>query len=421
MKIELIPNSQGKSSSVRMRLTTALQDCILLKGAVAFVTISPEYITELPDKLSSKESFLCVDMHSPTDINSLAGFVENGANIFLHNYELALNIEKENKINALMHTKILHFEFSNGNTETWIGSHNLTRKALDGMNFEATAVVRTEQKTEEEIIFVKDITEYLNVIKNSCIEFVIEDISFYKLLQGEKDAENEFDVIEIVGRDISKLLQEKTIQIISKDVSDFDKYKLVNKRVFLHCLDIETQIEHVFETIISNAGLITDNEKTHEIVFSQRRYAIREKNMLPYLQFEEVIDTDLLQISKYFINLDLKREWINCGVYEKPTKKQKNWNYFSKSPHSERMDKDDLARLISYKKFSIRKGAKNEIEPKRVALPQIILKADQEYLVDYFENDRYNFKYKLAEDIDNDVSKSIERKQLFVKRIIIKE
>lgn len=427
MNIELLPNSQT-SSSVKRKLKDAIVRSILLKGAVAFWTIPVDYISVLADKLSKNNSFMCVDFHYPTNIDSLTDFTQYGANMYLHDYQLTTSIYNENRQNALLHTKILHFEFENNTTETWIGSHNFTRSAIDGINFEASTIITTNKETKEEIEFIQKVTDYLELIKNSCIPFEPKDVDFYKALQGKNSTKDVFDVIEIVGRNIAGIPQDKTIQIISKDASNFEKYKLVNKKIILHCLDLDTQKEHIFQTVILNAGTIdTFNDKSYDITFSQRRFAIRERNMLPYLQSQNVVDANLLKISQYYINLDIDSELFNYKIYEKPSKKEEFWEYLDNSPHIERMEKRDIVNIFK-SNLPFKKGKKNNPLLNKISLREIITEKGQKYLVANYEENKYFLKYKTEKEIDNemknkrlnDIPASIERKQLFVKRIVKK-
>jgi len=419
MEIQLVPTVES-SASVKKQFEEVLNRCLSVKGAVAFWTIPINYISSLSSKLSNEESFFCVDIHLPTDIEVLAEFTRKKSKIFLHDYQLAAKFGIENRIPSLLHAKIIHFELEDYKTETWIGSHNFTRRALDGINFEATTIIRTEQKTKEEIKFVNDVINYLELIKDNCIEFDLNDIDFYKALQGENEVENEVDVIEIVGKNIANLPEEKTIQIISKDVSNFDKYKLVNKKVILHCLDIDTQKEHIFKTTILNAGAINAlNEKSYEITFSHRRYAIREKDMLPYLQFQNVIDAELLKISQNYINLEIESELLRYKIYEKPAKKDEIWDYLSNSIHINRMESEDIKSLFAYRKLPIKKGNKKNLSFAEISLREIITRKDQKYLVDYYEGNSCRLKYQTIDEIENKkIPKAIKRKQLFVKRIM---
>ena len=427
MTIELLPNTQT-SSSVKTKLEDAIIRSISLQGAVAFWTIPVEYISILAHKLSDKNSFMCVDFHHPTNIDNISDFTLNGANMFLHDYQLTTSVYNENRPNALLHTKILHFEFENNTTETWIGSHNFTRSAIDGINFEASTIIKTNKETKEEIEFIQKVTDYLDLIKNSCIPFEPQDVYFYKALQGENKTEDVFDVIEIVGRNIAEIPKDKTIQIISKDASNFEKYKLVNKKIILHCLDLDTQKEHIFKTVILNAGTIdTLNDKSYDITFSQRRFAIRERNMLPYLQSQNVVDPNLLKISQYYINLDIDSELFNYQIFEKPSKKEEFWEYLDNSPHIERMEKRDIVNIFK-SNLPIKKGKKNKPLLNQISLKEIITKKDQKYLVANYEDNKYFLKYKTEKEIDeemknkrhNDIPASIERKQLFIKRIVKK-
>jgi hypothetical protein len=179
LDIELIPALEH--SSIQERLEKSLSECIYVKGAVAYWTIDTNFIPELLSVLSKEESYYCIDIHKPTDIDCLADFKKMGANIFLHNYEF---IPLKEKQSGLLHSKIILLELRSGQIEIWLGSHNFTRRAILGINIESSFLITT---TKDNKIY-KDVLTYLDFIKENCIPFNTEDVDFYKLLQGEDDS-----------------------------------------------------------------------------------------------------------------------------------------------------------------------------------------------------------------------------------------
>ncbi len=65
--IELIPTVQ--KSSIKQRLKESLCKCENVKGAVAYWTIDTDFIKELALALNRENSYYCIDLHSPTNID----------------------------------------------------------------------------------------------------------------------------------------------------------------------------------------------------------------------------------------------------------------------------------------------------------------------------------------------------------------
>lgn len=69
-EIELIPAVE--KSSVKKRLEDALSKCETVKGAVAYWTIDTNFIKNLASVLKREDSYYCIDIHRPTNIDYLA-------------------------------------------------------------------------------------------------------------------------------------------------------------------------------------------------------------------------------------------------------------------------------------------------------------------------------------------------------------
>jgi len=415
--IEFIPNAETKSS-IKERLRDSLNECISMKAAIAYWTISREYLPELVSALSKPNSFACADIHLPTNIDNLAEFKKHGCDVYLHCYDLAKNIVNEQRLRSLMHVKSIVFEFKH-RTEIWVGSHNFTRKALDGINFELSTIIATEPNSA----YQKQVEKYLELIRQNCEQYDLSKIGFYKKLQQEYDKDDECFVIEFVGYNIDNLLLDNTIQIISKDKSNFEKYKLINKKIIIHALDLSTKQEYVFDAVIINAGAIDYfNEKSYGMTFSPRRYAIREKDMIPYLQKENTIDQKLLMNSAYFLNIQINKGIADVAVYIKPNKREQCWAYNKTSVHLERLENDDKIELFGDCLEPIKCANEKESVLQEFSLKSIVLNENQKFLVDVYENDKYGIMYKSVSELEASdkfrISNKIKRSSLIIKRII---
>ena len=426
MDIELIPNIDGKSG-VRQRLRNSVETCISLKGAVAYWTIDINFIPGLGKKLQEKDSFMCVDFQTPTNIDRIAEYVETDkSNFYIHLYKAAVVLDENKKESHLMHAKLLHFDYGDGKTETWIGSHNFTSQALMGFNIEVSAIIKTKGRSKKDIDFVEQVNTHLSFIKKQTTKFKVKDVDFYKVLQYRVRHDDEFYVVEIAGKDIESLNKDEGFSLISKDDSNFKRFQLVVKDVFIHALDIGKNKDYLFKARISNAGIISKNlEKTYDITFSRRRPALRENNMLPYLHPETIIDQDLLKISTYYVNFKIDCQIHNFKVFEKPERKGRYWEYVKTSAHIKRMRLEDKKALFK-SKSPIKKGSNEKFNLKEIKLEKIICKSDIEYLTANYEEDKYAFKHKTAAEIEEsaeknqgmNIPKAIAKKDALIKRII---
>lgn len=205
MEIKFLQSNE--QMSIREHIQYSIEKSISIKGTVAFWTINTTFFKGLSEKLASTNSYVCVDIHKPTDIDSLNGFVEKGANIYLFMYR------KDNGKFPLMHAKFLMFEFDDEQVEIWLGSQNFTESALEGKNIESTTVISTSKNSE----LYKQINEYLQFIKDICGDigkniykeigekFNHNYIDFYKKLQGSFDfQETTHQVMDIVCTDVKQ-------------------------------------------------------------------------------------------------------------------------------------------------------------------------------------------------------------------------
>jgi hypothetical protein len=72
-------------ANVRLSLSETIERSIALRGAIAYWTVAPDYVSgQLPRLLSLDGSFLCVDIHSPTDTGQLDLLAAAGGQVFIH-------------------------------------------------------------------------------------------------------------------------------------------------------------------------------------------------------------------------------------------------------------------------------------------------------------------------------------------------
>jgi hypothetical protein len=111
------PNSWS-DRSIHHQLGATIRRAEGLYGAVAYWTIGPEVLhAQLVDLLSQPDSFCCVDLHLPTDVDKLHAFHRLGARqLFVQCHEVRQRGERHLH-RHLLHTKLLLFDLPLGQAE----------------------------------------------------------------------------------------------------------------------------------------------------------------------------------------------------------------------------------------------------------------------------------------------------------------
>lgn len=422
LDIELIPSVEH--SSIKKRLEASLDKCQNVKGAVAYWTIDTDFVRGLAEVLKREGSYYCIDIHKPTNIDYLANFKELGSNIFLHDYELKSNSENyelqtQYKKFHLLHSKIILFELPDNNVEIWIGSHNFTQRAICGANIESSIIIRTNQNSK----IYDDVSKYLTFIKNNCIPFDTNDVDFYKLLQGQHEEDTGFWVLELVGENAANLVDEKMIKLLGFDNNDWkNKLDKLEKQIIIQILNLDDNQEYIYKAKVVQPGIMnSQNQKSSEITFSPRRYAVRGADKIPYLRKEAEINQDFLKRHNYYINLEIIESLVDYKVYCKPQKNQYFWSELIDSPHLSRMDEEEKLLLFKNQPNPIKRSQKRELKLRECSLITIS-ENSRKQLKDYYykeENISYIKTHSLLVAAD-ETPKEIQRKVILNKRIVKK-
>ncbi|OUD13252.1 phospholipase D-like domain-containing protein [Thioflexithrix psekupsensis] len=206
MEMEEFLQSKNEKS-IKERMECSIEKCVSIKGAVAFWSINAPFISGLAEKLALNNSYMCVDIHEPTNIDSLNSLIERNANIYLFMYR------KDNGKYPLMHAKFILFDLGNGQVEIWLGSQNITKQALEGENIESTVIITTDKDS----VLYRKMVDYLGTVKRYCEEvggnlykkigkkFNSEYVDFYKMLQGSFDfQEKTHQVMDVICADVEE-------------------------------------------------------------------------------------------------------------------------------------------------------------------------------------------------------------------------
>jgi hypothetical protein len=309
--------------NIKKHLEKSIENCLSLKAAVAFFNIRANYFSKcnLGEVLSRKDSFFCVDIHDPTNLDELKNFYSDESEpkpnffLFIGGKPLAEiskicespGSKKRGKERTqdfdwqLLHTKLLLFTFNDDRAEIWIGSQNFTQAAIEGTkNFESTVVIQTSVKNIE----YTNVKSYLEFLRNKCVEFNRQHIDCYHRIQNWlKEAESNSnpkhdhtkelkilctDVRDVTGAIGVLSFYDKDILKQKKDTDKFELSKIVTQHgdkitiiaedsqgIFIGNSMVEVSISSDIPTVAS-----AEKEGDREFVTTNYNGTLRELNKL---------------------------------------------------------------------------------------------------------------------------------------------
>ncbi|MCE2719703.1 MAG: hypothetical protein ACK57R_05900 [Dolichospermum sp.] len=323
-KIEFVPsinNLKAGKSSIEDRLRESLEKCVNIKGVVAYWTIGKDCMPILAEKLEHEDSFYCVDLNTTTDIDKLNEFArqkvtnqEYKANLFLFTKKLiegstavkSTSDIKREKYTHLLHSKVICFENTDNTVEIWIGSHNMTNRAIKGGNIESTSVIHTSKGSD----FHKEILEFINFIKEQCIDFDPDEIAYYKQVQSNQLSEKyeRVWILEMLGENVDSLKEGDEIIILGCQIENvydnlLEHYGRANQDVFLYAYNICNKKHYLYKIEILG---IEKAEKLDIAKDLERRYALQVGRLVPFLtKDKKKIETNLSNCFKWYSRIKI--------------------------------------------------------------------------------------------------------------------
>ena len=153
--MDLQLKNKNFKKSILSDLKNTIDDSFNLRMAVAFWTIDPNRVSDsLIDLLSSRDSFACVDLHQPTNVDRICDMSKLGANMYFHGNTIYETMKPRpdganlNLPRNLLHSKILLFDKLDGSAELWVGSHNWTEYAFS-FNIESSVKIALDIRNSE--------------------------------------------------------------------------------------------------------------------------------------------------------------------------------------------------------------------------------------------------------------------------------
>ena len=324
-----------------------------MQGAVAYWTVGDALFADrLSPVLSRHDSFMCVDIHIPTDIDQLAQLVCKGANIRLFSEEIPTYSDSDKKEPSyLLHSKILLFWFPDRTAELWVGSHNWTNRAILGLNIETSVIFKLDMTSR--LFF--DAADYLQKIKSVCSGFDLSKIDYYKDLQRYTE-ERTVPVIEVEAIDAAKLGGQE-ITIFGTDDADLRELGTVRRKVYLSATESRgKELEFVYPAAITQVGELNSlNPTAGPISFSERRYAFRLGRRFPELLLKRDVSPSVVGAAKYYVTLQLA-EHDSTLNFDFPMGREGVWRqtYDDASPLLSRMGAEEMSLLFRGREPKVR-------------------------------------------------------------------
>lgn len=287
MQIEVITNN-GMSS-----LAKYSRDAICIRAIMAYWTI-PSY--DLPSEflkgLQATGGQLCVDIHNPTSIDALHSIQKCGVDVRLLLVSTTGKSEIDDSTsmpNHLMHSKVIIFDYKDQDSVVWVGSHNGTFRALDGVNYECSLAIKTPKKSA----LYEELQQHLKEVADDCSKFNPNLILHYRLLQGNLNKllvntiefENESNVELQIGEEIT------IFNLNNKDHTSMRK--LDNELI----ISLHNDRENIYKGKLIQTGETPVNSSQF---FGNRRYADRQKRELPILLNTTSVTSSMYQKNTYF-------------------------------------------------------------------------------------------------------------------------
>ena len=358
MEITLIPGFDNPN--LKKELTELLRKCVSFMGCTAFWSVDLKFFNDkdfndnvFVEALKKPNSFFCADIQLPTNIESLLQYSNEGVKeIYLHKYRQK---DEHTQNTNLLHSKIYVFQINDVDVVIWLGSHNLTRYAITGLNLEASVSIKCKK---DDLIYL-DICKYLiNVRDFYCFKFKKEDSDIYRKLQSskaEKTSENfqTKNVVTLFGSEMEDLINEKNVLLLSLQEKYFAKYKFKDE-IYLHTLDEETKNTYLYKCRVVQSGEIGKDKLAIGFVEPIRFARIGDEReiQISRLERETKINQQILESIKYFVKLSFESKINGFEVFEKPT--DDDFSYWQTASNSAYFSK--LSTNIDVEKYVIQEA-----------------------------------------------------------------
>ena len=286
MELEALLGGFGAGTEYRTFLETTSKNAKSVIGLVAYWTISEVHCPNLIDLVAKENSFICVDPSHPTDLHLLLKYNRDGNNFYAYKYEL--NFEGNE---GLLHSKMLLFDMDGDDAILVIGSHNMTVRAITGINIEHSIVYKISKQSEL----------YKNV-RNQI--FFIKETLCTKILFVKNDDEDTIPIFTIVGDNMYNLKNDEIFTVFFKE--NKEAFKTNEQKILVLAIEAETDEKFLYLARILQTGSFNKNQdKSTGIEFSERRYAEKDHLVIPFLFKEKMVERQINKEHSYFNTIEI--------------------------------------------------------------------------------------------------------------------
>lgn len=300
--------------SIKQQLLDTIHRAEALYASICFWSIDPGFLSaDLVKLLKADGSFCIADIHSPTNVDKINLFYQQGAtHFFLFFKELRPKDRPDAFIERhLMHTKMLLFDLPDGKAELWVGSHNFTKQALTGINREASLVIPCHQN---DALYSKTLAYLHSILEDEdCHPFDPNQLDTYKKLQGLPEEEIETGVVLLpiawnsAEWGTPATLAQQLILLVGHRLDERRQFSSIGEDTLLtiRTHDLATGRIQYFSATLFGANDIDPNDSgSYSITLSERHLAVRQDSQLPFVapRKEEHTQETLRQF-RYWVSL----------------------------------------------------------------------------------------------------------------------
>ena len=306
------------------KLSALASDACCIRCAMAFWTIpSFDLPSQVVDGLKAPNGFLCVDIHNPTSIDALSSVHAQGVDVRLHLASTTGKSEIEDSTgmpNHLMHAKVIIFDYPNKEPVVWVGSHNGTFRALDGINIECSLAI----STSPESALYKEVSTYLTSIAQACQPFNPDLIPHYRFLQSNK-VDGSVSVMEFENETEDGLVVGDEISVFNMSRDDHRAIKTIDTDIVV---SLHGKVETLYFAKVVQTG---ETPSKANQSFGSRRFADLLVARLPllvnYQPVTAVVHTSntfyavlkivsVIDVSHRLLEIPTQSGWVNASVDE---------------------------------------------------------------------------------------------------------
>ena len=301
------------ASNAYRRLNELSVDSVKINAAVCYWTMPPgDLAPAFISALRHKESCLVVDIHSPTSIDSLAKLNLAGANVFLYLFQIVGKTEVTDSkgiSDHLMHAKVFVFDYGTSEIKIWVGSHNGTRRALLGLNFEFASLITCERDSDLHLKALR----FIGGIKNISVVFKQSEIDLYRTIQGGLQIDA---FIELQEAKVFPLAKRSVISVFGTREADYAQLQKVGKSIYLSITDSGSGVEAIYKASVDQTGYLDKRGKN--LQFDPRRYAVKDNAAIPVLELKQKIPEKIYTKCTYFVTLKIDSPVFEQDAMEAP-------------------------------------------------------------------------------------------------------